>query len=162
MSEQSLTRSMCRAEAMPFSHQPVVFKQESDVNNTCLPEQSSMPTPPPEQPIPLPLILANTDFPGSYGFDIGFEEEKSPPTKSAQWTYSPHLDKLFMKMESIVPIQLKLQGLFSIMLMCHVPYFSQCHLSLAFKSSLQTKKVISLTKESPESWISFYHCKKEP
>ena len=110
MSEQSFTRSMCRAETMPFNQQPVAFKQEPDVNNTLLPVPSTMPTPPPEQPIPQPLIVSNTDFPGSYGFGIGFEEEKSPPTKSVHWTYSPYLKKLFLKMRTIVPIRFKLQG----------------------------------------------------
>ena len=64
--ERSTNYNLRGQHILPFSRQPVVFKQESDVNNTCLPEQSSMPTPPPEQPIPLPLILSNTDFPRSH------------------------------------------------------------------------------------------------
>ena len=103
---------------MPFSQQPVVFKQEGEPvafkqeshDNTILPVPSTMPTPPPEQPILQPLIVSNTDFPGSYGFGIGFEEEKSPPTNSVHWTYSPYLRKLFLKMLCIMPIRLKLHG----------------------------------------------------
>lgn len=80
------------------------------------PEQDTKPffppmvtTPPPDLPNTQPLIVCNTDFPGYYGFGIGFEEEKSPPTKSAQWTYSPYLEKLFMKMRCIVPMRIKMQ-----------------------------------------------------
>ena len=100
--KQQLT--MLKQEQMPL-----VFKQEP-TDNSFIPVPSTMATPPPEQPIPQPLIVSNTDFPGQYGFDLGFEEEKSPPTKSAQWTYSPYLEKLFVKMRCIVPIRLKLQG----------------------------------------------------
>ena len=119
-SEQSFTRVMFKPEQGILKQEPATFKQESfpvafkqePVNNSFLP--SAMTTPPPEQPIPQPLIVSNTDFPGHYGFDIGFDEEKSPPTKSVQWTYSPYLNKLFMKMRCIVPIRLKLQGKISI------------------------------------------------
>jgi len=113
--EQSFTRS--NSMERTFKQQltmlkqeqlPLVFKQEP-TDNSFIPVPSTMATPPPEQPIPQPLIVSNTDFPGQYGFDLGFEEEKSPPTKSAQWTYSPYLEKLFVKMRCIVPIRLKLQ-----------------------------------------------------
>ena len=87
--------------------QPVIFKQEPE-DNPFIP--STLATPPPEQPIPQPLIVCNTDFPGLYGFGLGYEEEKSPPTKSAQWTYSHTLEKLFVKMRCIVPIRIRLQG----------------------------------------------------
>lgn len=83
------------------------FKREPE-ENPVIP--STMATPPPEQPIPQPLIVCNTDFPGGYGFDLGFAEEKGPLTKSVQWTYSPSLKKLFVKMRCIVPLRFKLQG----------------------------------------------------
>ena len=83
------------------------FKREPE-ENPVIP--STMATPPPEQPIPQPLIVSNTDFPGGYGFDLGFAEEKGPLTKSVQWTYSPSLKKLFVKMRCIVPLRFKLQG----------------------------------------------------
>ncbi|XP_022799560.1 cellular tumor antigen p53-like isoform X3 [Stylophora pistillata] len=83
------------------------FKQEPLDNTSPLP--STLATPPPEEPSPQPLIVCNTDFPGLYGFGLGFEVERSPPTKSAQWTYSPTLEKLFVKMRCIVPIRVKLR-----------------------------------------------------
>ena len=83
------------------------FKREPE-ENPIIP--STMATPPPEQPVPQPLIVCNTDFPGRYGFELGFAEEKGPLTKSAQWTYSPSLEKLFVKMRCIIPLKFKLQG----------------------------------------------------
>ena len=107
---------MFKPEPVTFRQQPVLFKQEAvpvafkkePDENSFVP--SALSTPPPEQPIPQPLIVSNTDFPGTYEFDLGFEEEKGPVTKSVQWTYSPDLQKLFMKMRCIVPIRLKLKG----------------------------------------------------
>ena len=61
--------------------------------------------------------MSNTDFPGKYCFDIGYEEEKVPVTKSVHWTYSPYLDKLFLKMRVIVPFRIKLQGEFLLLLL---------------------------------------------
>lgn len=86
----------------------LIFKQEPNDNSRFIP--STMTTPPPEQPIPQPLIVCNTDFPGMYSFDLGFEEEKGPLTKSAQWTYSATLKKLFVKMRCIVPLRFHLKG----------------------------------------------------
>ncbi|XP_078373715.1 cellular tumor antigen p53-like isoform X2 [Oculina patagonica] len=83
------------------------FKREPVDNSRFI--SSTMTTPPPEQPIPQPLIVCNTDFPGTYGFDLGFEEEKGPVTKSVHWTYSPALKKLFVKMRCIVPLRFRLQ-----------------------------------------------------
>ncbi|KAJ7393406.1 Tumor protein 63 [Desmophyllum pertusum] len=91
-----------------FKQESTGFKQEPEnLDNSFI--QSTIATPPPEQSMPQPLIVCNTDFPGMYGFDLYFEEEKSPPTKSAQWTYSPSLKKLFVKMRCIVPLRVKLQ-----------------------------------------------------
>ena len=119
MQEQNFTRSMFKPEPVAFRQQPVLFKQEAvpvafkkepDENLFILATLATLPSPPPEQPIPQPLIVSNTDFPGTYGFDLGFEEEKGPVTKSVRWTYSPDLQKLFVKMRYIVPIRLKLKG----------------------------------------------------
>ena len=68
-------------------------------------------TPPPDVPVlAQPLIVSNVDFPGCFGFDIGFEEEFGVPTKSTAWTYSAKLKKLFVKMRVKVPIRMKLAG----------------------------------------------------
>jgi len=98
--DNSLRSDLVRQELAQFKREPE--------ENPVIP--LTMATPPPEQPVPQPLIVCNTDFPGSYGFDLGFQEEKGPLTKSAQWTYSPSLKKLFVKMRCIVPLRFKLQG----------------------------------------------------
>lgn len=99
---------LLQEQNFPNPQQQSGFKQEPLDHSPTLP--STLATPPPEQPSPQPLIVCNTDFPGLYGFSLGFEEEKGPPTKSAQWTYSPTLEKLFVKMRCIVPIRVKLNG----------------------------------------------------
>ncbi|KAJ7389782.1 Tumor protein 63 [Desmophyllum pertusum] len=53
--------------------------------------------------------VCTTVFPGSHGFQICFEEEKYKPAKAAPYTYSKCLDKLFVKLHSIVPITVRMQ-----------------------------------------------------
>lgn len=109
VSDQNFTQPTSKAvEAASFKREAITCKEEH-IENGLMPLPPKMPTPPPEQAIPQPLIVSNTDFPGLYGFDVGFDQEKSPPTKSAHWTYSPYLDKLFLKMRCIIPFRLKLQ-----------------------------------------------------
>ncbi|KAK3735757.1 hypothetical protein QZH41_008909, partial [Actinostola sp. cb2023] len=55
-------------------------------------------------------VPPNTDFPGRYQFDIGFQEEKGQPVKSAPWTYSQQLEKLFIQMRNLVPIRFIIRG----------------------------------------------------
>ena len=59
---------------------------------------------------PLPTLVDTSDFPGQFNFQILFEEEKSHPTKHTPWTYSSSLGKLFAKINSIVPIAVRLKG----------------------------------------------------
>ena len=98
MQDNSFRSDLVRQELVQFKREPE--------ENPIIPST----TPPPEQPIAQPLIVCNTDFPGGYGFNLGFQEEKLPVTKSAQWTFSPSLNKLFVKMRCIVPLRFKLQG----------------------------------------------------
>lgn len=116
MQDQSFTRTIFKTEEEALRQQPAALKQnafkQEPQDNSFMPIPSAMTTPPPEQsPIPQPLIVSTTNFPGMYGFNIAFPEEKAPPTKSVQWTYSPSLDKLFLKMRCIAPMRLKLQGM---------------------------------------------------
>ncbi|XP_032238614.1 cellular tumor antigen p53 isoform X2 [Nematostella vectensis] len=62
-------------------------------------------TPPPDYPT-TNLVPANTDFPGEYGFDVGFDKENGPTPKSAPWTYSHQLQKLLCRMKCLVPVRL--------------------------------------------------------
>ena len=107
--DESFTQGSYKPEEVGVKQHPIICKQEplsNGLKSTLSPEQSA----------PQPLIVSNTDFPGKYCFDIGYEEEKGPPTKSVQWTYSPYLDKLFLKMRCIVPFRIKLQGEFFLLL----------------------------------------------
>uniref|UniRef100_UPI00398EB65F tumor protein 63 isoform X3 n=1 Tax=Pristiophorus japonicus TaxID=55135 RepID=UPI00398EB65F len=54
---------------------------------------------------PSPAIPSNTDYPGPHGFDVSFQQ--SSTAKSATWTYSPELKKLYCQIAKTCPIQVK-------------------------------------------------------
>ena len=108
--DQNFSQGSYKPEEIAVKQHPIVCKEEHLSNGL----KSS---PSPEQSSPQPLIVSNTDFPGRYCFDIGYEEEKVPVTKSVHWTYSPYLDKLFLKMRVIVPFRIKLEGEFLLLLL---------------------------------------------
>ncbi|XP_043558485.1 tumor protein 63 isoform X3 [Chiloscyllium plagiosum] len=54
---------------------------------------------------PSPAIPSNTDYPGPHGFDVSFQQ--SSTAKSATWTYSPELKKLYCQIAKTCPIQIK-------------------------------------------------------
>ncbi|KAJ8371207.1 hypothetical protein SKAU_G00112350 [Synaphobranchus kaupii] len=75
---------------------------------------SNVPTPSPySQPnstfdamSPAPAIPSNTDYPGPHNFEVTFQQ--SSTAKSATWTYSPLLKKLYCQIAKTCPIQIKL------------------------------------------------------
>uniref|UniRef100_A0A671XAG7 Cellular tumor antigen p53 n=1 Tax=Sparus aurata TaxID=8175 RepID=A0A671XAG7_SPAAU len=75
---------------------------------------SAVPTPSPySQPnstfeglSPAPAIPSNTDYPGLHAFQVSFQQ--SSTAKSATWTYSPLLKKLYCQIAKTCPIQIKL------------------------------------------------------
>ncbi|XP_064153884.1 tumor protein p73 isoform X1 [Anguilla rostrata] len=75
---------------------------------------SAVPTPSPySQPnstfdamSPAPAIPSNTDYPGPHNFEVTFQQ--SSTAKSATWTYSPLLKKLYCQIAKTCPIQIKL------------------------------------------------------
>uniref|UniRef100_UPI00398EC127 tumor protein p73 isoform X3 n=1 Tax=Pristiophorus japonicus TaxID=55135 RepID=UPI00398EC127 len=75
---------------------------------------SNVPTPSPySQPSstfdtmsPAPAIPSNTDYPGPHLFEVTFQQ--SSTAKSATWTYSPLLKKLYCQIAKTCPIQVKL------------------------------------------------------
>ncbi|XP_077441786.1 tumor protein p73 isoform X2 [Vanacampus margaritifer] len=77
---------------------------------------SAMPTPSPySQPnstfegmSPAPAIPSNTDYPGPHAFQVSFQQ--SSTAKSATWTYSPLLKKLYCQIAKTCPIQIKLSS----------------------------------------------------
>nr|XP_057940019.1 tumor protein p73 isoform X2 [Doryrhamphus excisus] len=77
---------------------------------------SAVPTPSPySQPnstfeglSPAPAIPSNTDYPGPHTFQVSFQQ--SSTAKSATWTYSPLLKKLYCQIAKTCPIQIKLSS----------------------------------------------------
>uniref|UniRef100_A0A674PKU2 Cellular tumor antigen p53 n=1 Tax=Takifugu rubripes TaxID=31033 RepID=A0A674PKU2_TAKRU len=77
---------------------------------------SAVPTPSPySQPnstfeglSPAPAIPSNTDYPGLHAFQVSFQQ--SSTAKSATWTYSPLLKKLYCQIAKTCPIQMKLSS----------------------------------------------------
>ncbi|XP_054439906.1 tumor protein p73 isoform X1 [Pteronotus mesoamericanus] len=54
---------------------------------------------------PAPVIPSNADYPGPHRFDVTFQQ--SSTAKSATWTYSPLLKKLYCQIAKTCPIQIK-------------------------------------------------------
>ncbi|XP_061457328.1 tumor protein p73 [Rhineura floridana] len=54
---------------------------------------------------PAPVIPSNTDYPGPHRFEVTFQQ--SSTAKSATWTYSPLLKKLYCQIAKTCPIQIK-------------------------------------------------------
>ncbi|KAM5322155.1 tumor protein p73 isoform 2-T2 [Glossophaga mutica] len=54
---------------------------------------------------PAPVIPSNADYPGPHHFDVTFQQ--SSTAKSATWTYSPLLKKLYCQIAKTCPIQIK-------------------------------------------------------
>ncbi|XP_040182396.1 tumor protein p73 isoform X3 [Rana temporaria] len=57
---------------------------------------------------PAPVIPSNTDYPGPHNFEVTFQQ--SSTAKSATWTYSPLLKKLYCQIAKTCPIQIKLSS----------------------------------------------------
>ncbi|XP_043918894.1 tumor protein p73 isoform X3 [Protopterus annectens] len=55
---------------------------------------------------PAPAIPSNTDYPGPHNFEVTFQQ--SSTAKSATWTYSPLLKKLYCQIAKTCPIQVKI------------------------------------------------------
>nr|XP_040040293.1 tumor protein 63 isoform X1 [Gasterosteus aculeatus aculeatus] len=54
---------------------------------------------------PSPAIPSNTDYAGTHAFDVSFQQ--SSTAKSATWTYSTDLKKLYCQIAKTCPIQIK-------------------------------------------------------
>ncbi|KAM9298820.1 tumor protein p73 isoform 2-T2 [Gastrophryne carolinensis] len=54
---------------------------------------------------PAPVIPSNTDYPGTHNFEVTFQQ--SSTAKSATWTFSPLLKKLYCQIAKTCPIQIK-------------------------------------------------------
>ncbi|XP_053092010.1 tumor protein p73 isoform X2 [Pangasianodon hypophthalmus] len=75
-------------------------------SNVPTPSSYSQPNSTFEAMSPAPAIPSNTDYPGPHGFEVTFQQ--SSTAKSATWTYSPLLKKLYCQIAKTCPIQVKL------------------------------------------------------
>lgn len=55
--------------------------------------------------VPLASLIATTNWPGQYGFNIHFDDPKQQPSKGANWLYSSRQDKLYVKKDVPCPIK---------------------------------------------------------
>lgn len=98
----SSMESLSRGAGSPYGSEPA--------------SSSAVPTPSPyAQPnstfeglSPAPAIPSNTDYPGPHAFHVSFQQ--SSTAKSATWTYSPLLKKLYCQIAKTCPIQIKLSS----------------------------------------------------
>ncbi|XP_067085655.1 tumor protein 63 isoform X2 [Osmerus mordax] len=76
-------------------------------NSVTAPSPYAQPSPPaaPSTPSPSPAIPSNTDYAGPHTFDVSFQQ--SSTAKSATWTYSTELKKLYCQIAKTCPIQIK-------------------------------------------------------
>ncbi|XP_026867091.1 tumor protein p73 [Electrophorus electricus] len=86
------------ASASPYSSETA--------SNVPTPSPYSQPNSTFEAMSPAPAIPSNTDYPGPHGFEVTFQQ--SSTAKSATWTYSPLLKKLYCQIAKTCPIQIKL------------------------------------------------------
>ncbi|XP_066295837.1 tumor protein 63-like isoform X1 [Branchiostoma lanceolatum] len=66
-------------------------------------------TPPPVYPVQSPVgqIPSNTDYSGPLGFEFSFGPQQTNTAKSATWTYSEVLNKLYVRMALTCPVKFK-------------------------------------------------------
>ncbi|XP_060723700.1 tumor protein 63 isoform X5 [Tachysurus vachellii] len=74
-------------------------------NNVTAPSPYAQPSSTFEALSPSPAIPSNTDYAGPHTFDVSFQQ--SSTAKSATWTYSTDLKKLYCQIAKTCPIQIK-------------------------------------------------------
>lgn len=57
-------------------------------------------------PPPIPAVPASSAYRGDYGFEVSYQQQ-SKDTKSATWTYSEVLKKLYVRMAHTCPVRFK-------------------------------------------------------
>uniref|UniRef100_A0A673IUW2 Tumor protein 63 (p63) n=1 Tax=Sinocyclocheilus rhinocerous TaxID=307959 RepID=A0A673IUW2_9TELE len=81
------------------------YNNEHAQNNVTAPSPYSQPSSTFEALSPSPAIPSNTDYAGPHTFDVSFQQ--SSTAKSATWTYSTDLKKLYCQIAKTCPIQIK-------------------------------------------------------
>uniref|UniRef100_A0A671SZL2 Tumor protein 63 (p63) n=1 Tax=Sinocyclocheilus anshuiensis TaxID=1608454 RepID=A0A671SZL2_9TELE len=81
------------------------YNNEHAQNNVTAPSPYAQPSSTFEALSPSPAIPSNTDYAGTHTFDVSFQQ--SSTAKSATWTYSTDLKKLYCQIAKTCPIQIK-------------------------------------------------------
>ncbi|KAA0713098.1 Tumor protein 63 [Triplophysa tibetana] len=81
------------------------YNNEHAQNNVTAPSPYAQPSSTFEALSPSPAIPSNTDYAGPHTFDVSFQQ--SSTAKSATWTYSTELKKLYCQIAKTCPIQIK-------------------------------------------------------
>ncbi|TVK90618.1 Tumor protein 63 [Bagarius yarrelli] len=81
------------------------YNNDHNQNNVTAPSPYAQPSSTFEALSPSPAIPSNTDYAGPHTFDVSFQQ--SSTAKSATWTYSTDLKKLYCQIAKTCPIQIK-------------------------------------------------------
>uniref|UniRef100_A0A8C1ZDJ6 Tumor protein 63 (p63) n=1 Tax=Cyprinus carpio TaxID=7962 RepID=A0A8C1ZDJ6_CYPCA len=81
------------------------YNNDHAQNNVTAPSPYAQPSSTFEALSPSPAIPSNTDYAGPHTFDVSFQQ--SSTAKSATWTYSTELKKLYCQIAKTCPIQIK-------------------------------------------------------
>ncbi|XP_068137313.1 tumor protein 63 isoform X5 [Hyperolius riggenbachi] len=81
------------------------YANEHAQNSVTAPSPYAQPSSTFDALSPSPAIPSNTDYPGPHTFDVSFQQ--SSTAKSATWTYSTDLKKLYCQIAKTCPIQIK-------------------------------------------------------
>uniref|UniRef100_A0A8C5CZE9 Cellular tumor antigen p53 n=1 Tax=Gadus morhua TaxID=8049 RepID=A0A8C5CZE9_GADMO len=81
------------------------YNNDHAQNNVAAPSPYSQPSSTFDALSPSPAIPSNTDYAGPHTFDVSFQQ--SSTAKSATWTYSTELKKLYCQIAKTCPIQIK-------------------------------------------------------
>uniref|UniRef100_A0A8C6MHM5 Cellular tumor antigen p53 n=1 Tax=Nothobranchius furzeri TaxID=105023 RepID=A0A8C6MHM5_NOTFU len=81
------------------------YNNEHTQNNVTAPSPYAQPSSTFDALSPSPAIPSNTDYAGPHTFDVSFQQ--SSTAKSATWTYSTDLKKLYCQIAKTCPIQIK-------------------------------------------------------
>lgn len=81
------------------------YNNEHAQNSVAAPSPYAQPSSTFDALSPSPAIPSNTDYAGPHTFDVSFQQ--SSTAKSATWTYSTDLKKLYCQIAKTCPIQIK-------------------------------------------------------
>ncbi|XP_048844462.1 tumor protein 63-like isoform X2 [Brienomyrus brachyistius] len=101
----SLLNSMDQQIPTSRSSSTSPYNNEHTQSGVAAPSPYAQPSSTFETLSPSPAIPSNTDYAGPHNFDVSFQQ--SSTAKSATWTYSTELKKLYCQIAKTCPIQIK-------------------------------------------------------